>query len=292
MLASEFIAAVRAQAKVPADIADASILLFGDREIAGRMVPAIRQSHQEFMVAEATVDSYNGKVAIPQRAVAASVRHVQRVDAGLATHLPHLELEDDRLEGSSAGPAGWYFDGGCVVLLPRGSSGTVRFRYFLRPSKLVVETDTSSVRSITSAAKASGGWVLTLSGSAPSGSSFDVVSSGPAHECVAIDLASASTIPQASCLSVFSSLTSCGYVTKPGLTPYVPLPEELAASCVHLVAAVILRSLGYDSEASAQSAIADSAMDAWRSGLAPRSEGNPRKLRGGIRRALSWGWGV
>lgn len=292
MLASEFVAAVRAQGKVPADISDASVLSFGDREIAGRLVPLLRASHQEFMVCETTAEAYNGKVPIPQRAIASTVRHVQRVDSGVAQHLPQLELEDDSLSGSSGGgPVGWYFDGGCVVLLPRDSSGTVRFRYYMRPSKLVLETDTSSVRSITSAAKASGGWTLTLSGAAPSGSTFDVVSSGPAHELVAIDLASATTIPQASCLSVFFGTSAVGYVTKPGFTPYVSLPEELATACVHYVAAVILRSLGYDNEAGAQLALAESELKLWQGTLAPRSEGNPRKLRGGIRRALSWGWG-
>jgi hypothetical protein len=291
MLASEFLSAVRAQGKVPADISDASILAFGDREVAGRMVPLLRGVRQEYLVAEASGASYNGRVALPHRSVVGGVRHVQLMVGDQAAHLPRVEPEDDVAVGG-ANPSGWYVDGGSIVLVPRGSSGTLRMRYFLRPSKLVLESDATYVRSITSAAQASGGWTLTLSGAAPSGSTtFDVVSSGPAHELVAIDLASSTSIPQASCLSVFSRTASPGYVTAPGFTPYVPLPEELAAPCVHFVAGVILRSLGYDQEAQAQLALAEGELELAKTLLAPRSEGNVKRMRGGVLQALSWGWG-
>lgn len=290
MLASEFVAAVRAQGKIPADVTDASILLFGDREVAGRMVPLLRSVRQEYLVAEMQASSYNGRVALPHRSVVGGVRHVQLLVGDQAAHLPRVEPEDDVATGGS-NPSGWYVDGGSIVLVPRGSSGTLRMRYFLRPSKLVLESNATYCRSITSAAQASGGWTLTLSGAAPSGSTFDVVSSGPAHELVAIDLASSTSIPQASCLSTFSVTASPGYVTQPGFTPYVPLPEELASACVHFVAGVILRSLGYDSEAQAQLGVAEGELELAKTMLAPRSEGNVKRLRGGVLQALSWGWG-
>lgn len=292
MLASEFVAAVRAQGKIPADVTDASILLFGDREVAGRLVPLLRSTRQEYLVAEATVASYGGRVAVPHRSVVGGVRHVQLIEGSQFRHLPRMEPEDDALSsvaGSNA--SGWYFDGGSIILVPRGASGSCRVRYFMRPSKLVLESTTTHCRSITSAAQASGGWTLTLSGAAPSGSTFDVVSSGPSHELVAIDLASSTSIPEASCLSTFSVTTSPGYVTQPGYTPYVPLPEELASAAVHFVAGVILRSLGYDAEAGAQLSLGEAALELAKTMLAPRSEGNAKRMRGGVLQALSWGWG-
>jgi len=292
MLASEFVAAVRAQGKIPADVTDASILLFGDREVAGRLVPLLRSTRQEYLVAEATAASYGGRVAVPHRAVVGGVRHVQLVDGSQFRHLPRMEPEDDALTGAAGSYAtGWYFDGGSIILIPRGASGTCRVRYFMRPSRLVLETDTSSVRSITSAVQASGGWTLTLSGAAPSGSTFDVVSAGPSHELVGIDLASSTSIPEASCLSVFATTALPGYVTKPGFTPYVPLPEELASAAVHFVAGVILRSLGYDAEAGAQLSLGEAALELAKTMLSPRAEGNVKRLRGGVLQALSWGWG-
>lgn len=293
MLASEFVAAVRAQGKIPADVTDASILLFGDREVAGRLVPLLRSTRQEYLVAEATVASYGGRIAVPHRSVVGGVRHVQLVEGSQFRHLPRMEPEDDSLASASGSNAsGWYFDGGSIILVPRGASGSCRVRYFMRPSKLVLESDATAVRSITSAAQASGGWTLTLSGAAPSGSTtFDVVSAGPSHELVAIDLASATSIPEASCLSVFATTSLPGYVTKPGFTPYVPLPEELASAAVHFVAGVILRSLGYDAEAGAQLGLGEAALELAKTMLAPRAEGNAKRLRGGVLQALSWGWG-
>jgi hypothetical protein len=284
MLASEFISAVRAEGKIPSDIADASILLAGDREIAGHLVPLIRQTHQEYFVAEATAEAYGGRVALPARAVAGSVRHVQRLDGSRGIPLPQRALEDD---GTSSGGVaqGWHFDGGGIVLLPRGASGTLRLRYFLRPSKLVLETDTSSCRSISSAAQASGGWALTLSGAAPTGP-YDVVSAGPAHECVAIGISSSTAIASTEVLSSFSSLALPGYLVKAGFTPYIQVPEELSTALIHHTAAIVLRALGYLQEATAQGKQADIALGLGQGLLVPRSEGNPRRLVGGLRRAL------
>lgn len=287
MLASEFVAAVRRQAALPADILDADVLAAGDIEVQARLVPLIRAAHNEYFVSELQVTSYNGRVALPPRSIAGAVRHVQQVVGGITQRLPMVALEDDAMGVSGGLPTSWYFDGGGIVLLPRGTDGTVRLRYYLRPSKMVLETDAAKVWLITVATQSSGGYALAVSGTLPSSGLVDVVSVAASHELDAVDVTPAGgsslTITQAALLN---AIRVGSYVAVAGYSPFVPLPEELAAALVHQVACALLRGLGYDSEAGAQQRFADAAMGAATTLLAPRSEGNPKKRRGGMRKAL------
>lgn len=295
MLVSQYLTAVRRQGKVSPEITDADLLGLGDIEIASSLLPLVRSVRQEYFVREATVASVGGRCALPNRAIDGTVRHVQLLLNGAALPLAHVDVEDDRQGINSGVPVAWYFDGGSVVLLPRGSSGTVRFRYFARPGKLVSESDTTNVRTVVSGGttlNSDGSATLGLSGTIPAGN-VDVISSGPAHEHLVIDLAGAGgsslTVPVASALGPFRI---GDYVVTADMSPVVPLPEEMSSILVHQVAAVYLRSQGYDSEAGSQAAIAQAAKGAAEALLKPRSEGNPRRLRGGIRGQLraSRGW--
>ena len=294
MLVSEFIAAVTRQSQVTSDVTSASILLAGDMEIQGRMIPLLRMSRQEYFVSETQVDSYNGRVALPPRSILGAVRHVQLVVGGVSRRLPQVNLEDDYLGASGGTPGAWYFDGGSIVLLPRGTDGTVRLRYYIRPGRMIAESTTASVALISTATQSAGGYSLTLANSSPSTGLIDVVSGSASHELNAINVAtSASTTQVISSSALLSPITAGGYVVAAGYTPVVPVPEEMFSALVHQVAHVLLRSLGYDSEAAAQKQLANDAMADAKVLLAPRSEGNPKYLRGGIRAALGanwWGW--
>jgi hypothetical protein len=294
MLVSEFITAVQRQGQFTSDIASADILSAGNMEIQGRLVPLIRQSHQEYFVHETQVTSFLGRVPIPARAILGAVRHVQLMSGGRAVKLPQVSLEDDYLSSTGGLPSGWYFDGGAIVLWPRGSDATVRLRYYIRPGKMVVETDGANVAIVTSVT--SPGGLLTLNLTAdPSVITglVDVVGAGSSHAHLAIDVASGAasvqTIPAA---SILSPVSVGDYVVTAGLSPVVPLPEELFSALVHQTAYVLLRALGYETEASSQKTLAEDALRDGARLLAPRSEGNPRRIVGGIRRALGQrgGW--
>lgn len=294
MLVSAFITAVRRQGKITTDTTDAEILATGDLEIQGRLIPLLRLTHQEYFVQETQADSYNGRVQLPARSIMGAVRHVQLLNGGRTLPLTQAALEDDILGVSAGLPEAWYFDGGSIVLLPRGTDATVRLRYYLRPSTMVVETDTASVAAITVATQASGGYTLTLANASPSTGFIDVISNSGSHELDAIDVATSNSTTQTiTSAQLLSPIRAGGYVVKAGFSPVVPVPEEMASGLVHQTAYVILRSLGYDNEAASQKTLAEEAMGNARTILAPRSEGNPKRMRGGIRRALgSWGrWG-
>lgn len=293
MLVSEFITAVRRQGKITTDTTDTEIMASGDMEIQGRLVPLLRLSRQEYFVTETQLSSIDGRVRLPSRAILGATRHVQLVTNGVATTLPRLEIEDDRLAGGGGVPAAWCIDQGAIILLPRGCDGTVRVRYFIRPSKMSSAgfPDSALVSSVVvSAASVE---IFLASSSPTAGLLFDVVSGGSAGAICVLDAVStedlAEVIPRS---SILSPMAVGDYVTLAGFTPVVPLPEELFSALVHQTAYVILRSLGYDSEAGAQKTLADDAMGVAQAILAPRTEGNPRRRRGGIRASIGrWGSG-
>lgn len=295
MLVSEFITAVRRQGKITSDTTDAEILATGDMEVAGRLVPLLRLTRQEYFVTEAQVASINGRCRLPTRSIMGAVRDVQLVINGRATSLPRLETEDDSLSGGSGVPGGWYFDGGSVVLLPRGTDGTVRIRYFIRPSKMVAETTTTSVARITAVVESSTDYTLTLANNSPS-AAWDIVGGGSSHAMLLLEQAGVASTTQVVLKSDSLSPIAVGdYVVRSNYSPVVPLPEELHAALVHQTAYVTLRALGYDDEAASQKTLADEALSQGQVILAPRSEGNPRRRRGGIRAATgrfggSSGW--
>lgn len=298
MLVSEFIAAVRQQAKLPTNVADAAILRAGDMEIQARLLPAVRKVHADYLVRELTATSLNGRVAMPTRAVVATVRKVQLILSGASWSLPNFGPDEDVLASTTGTPSGFMFDGQDIVLLPRGSSGTVRVMYYVRPGRMIAETDTANTRVVTAGTfNTDGSASLTIGGTIATPTLLDVVSSGPAHAQCALDITNpASATIAVSATQAIGLMRVGDYVVAADRSPFVPLPEEMASALVHQASAILLRSNGYESEASAQRDLAEAAIAEATQMLVPRSEGNPKMLRGGLRsriglgRAIGFGW--
>lgn len=293
MLTAAFIAAVRRQGQMTADVTDADILAAADIEVAARLIPLVRLVRQEYFVAEAVVTSYGGRLALPPRSIAGTVRHVQLLTGAYAQTLPLMQLEDDSGPNASGAPYGWYFDGASVVLLPRGTDATCRVRYYLRPSAMALNTNTTFFQQITVAAQdGAGGYSLTTNPAVGLATVVDVVSAASSHAVVAEGLAgSGSTTQLVPAANVLGPIAAFDYMALAGFTPFVPVPEELTAALIHQVAGTLLRALAFDAESSQQLALAEKALEEGRAILAPRSEGNPRRLVGGIRRSIGQGWG-
>lgn len=289
-LTSAFVAAVRRQGSIASSFVDADILLAGDAEIQGVFVPLLEQLRQNFFVREltATVDA-RGRVPLPARAIGATLRNVQLQLGQSWVSLPHRALEDDDSQ-STGQPGGYYLDAGSIVLLPTGTSGTLRIRYTCRPGRMVLDTTSASAGIIT-AVQAPSGTGFVLSANAYTGviSPVDVVSCGPAHQAKAVGTAmSALGLTSLMILADFLEMPVPGdYVVAADRTPFVPLPEELYAALVHRTAGVILRSLAYDEEASMQLKVAEEVISRATPMLVPRNEGNPQRINGGIRRSLN-----
>jgi hypothetical protein len=294
-LTTEFVTSVRRQGSIPTTMTTADILAVGDEEIQARFVALLESVRQNYMVREliATPD-VRGKVPLPPRASGAAVRSVQLQVGGTWRSLPQRQMED--WDGQSTGyPDGYYLDAGSIVLLPTGTSGTLRIRYCARPSKMVDDSDGAKSKAITSVTPGPTTTTLVCGGYVGS-TVIDIVAGGPAHQLKAINttLTGSVSVSTADLLEGLIAGTLPGAydcVCYPGTTPFVPLPEELFSALVHATAANILLTQGYLEEANAQEGKAQQCIEMARPMLLPRNEGNPQRVTGGLRRALGGGVG-
>ena len=287
-LTTDFIAAVRRQGSIPSSFTSADVLALGDAEIQGRFIPLLESLRQNYFVREVTASpDARGRVALPARAIGAALRSVQLFTGASWVSLPLRDLGDSDFVSSGA-PSAYALDGGSIILLPTGTSGTLRIRYSARPGRMCLDTDTTLARVI-SAVGAPGATTTALTSSFTGALALcDVISAGPAHQQKAINTTFGGsqpnlTVPNVDCLE---QPAAGDYVAAGDRSPFVPLPEELYAALVHSVAANILLSLAYLQEASAQQDKADRLTGEARLYLMPRNVGNPKTVRGGLMSAL------
>ena len=291
-LTTRFVSAVRRQGSVPSTYTSADILAIGDGEIQSVFVPLLEQMRQNFFVREltATVDA-RGRVALPARAIGATLRNVQLVVGTSWVNLPQRALEESGGTGTGQ-PSAYYLDAGSIALLPSGSTGTLRIRYTCRPGAMVLDTDAALSKALT--AVGTPGATTTALTAAFTGAltAIDILSSGPAHQVKAVGVVLSGTQPNLTCLNadLLEQPVVGDYVAIADTSPFVPLPEELFAALVHRTAGVLLRSLAYEEEASSQLTLSAEAIERSKAMLMPRNEGNPQRFSGGIRAALRGRW--
>lgn len=291
MLASELIAQVRLMGSVTPDLSDTDLLLHADMEVQSRLLPMLRTVSEEYLVRTLDVVASGGRVALPPRATGAAVRLVQLVTTGQLLVLPRVDPAHDpgAMPGSSA-PWGFYFDGGGIVLLPSSSSGTVRVRYYARPGKLVLETNSARTSRITNVVTGATTTVLTI-GTFIGGAVIDIVSSGPAHQHVAVGITASGSSPTLTVnnADLLETPQIGDYVATADYSPFVSLPEELGSVLVLRTAARILAALGYTEEAAYHEQRSDIAQAESFALLRPRSDGNPKRLSGGMLASMASG---
>lgn len=305
-LTATFVSAVRRQGSITAQYSDADILATGDMEVQTRLLPLLRRMRSEYGVRRILLPIANGRVVMPDRSQVAGVRLVQLVVGNGYVTLPQVQPEDDY--GSSVGgaPFGWYFDAAGINIVPRNASGQVLVRYYCAAPAMLMSNNTALTSEILTYTEGTTLSTVTFNGSTTLASG-DIISARPSHHVVlgggllsgtgsanfqtAIYQSIDSDRPVP--VSDFYTLEIGDYVAPNGQTPFVPVPEELFGVLVHRTAGVMLRASGYLEESSAQLELADEAEVLARDLLAPRSEGTPRALLGGISAASGrrgWRW--
>ena len=290
MLTSAFIAEVQRQAQTPGNVTDAELLLVGDSIVRGRIVPLLRECGSNFLVRQATLAlDAQGRARLPQRAVGATLRHVALVSGSSSVALEQVGLESIWAPGSGS-PLGYYLDAGTVVAVPPGATGSLMVRYEVSPGSMVSDTDTNQSARVTNVSAGVSTTTVTVAvfgGATANG--LDLVSSGPAHECIAVSAPVTGTYVFTNA-DLNGAVLAGDYLTMPRVTPFVPVPEELTAAVSLLAAGEVLRHLGYLQEARAALDTGLEALAATRAALVPRNAGNPRAIRGGMRAALRRWW--
>lgn len=319
MLTSDFTQAVRDCASLPNSPApgtsDTDILRMGDLQMRSVLVPFLRKVGGEYYIFkyDVQVAANQQRIRLPSRFSGSSTRTVDWLNgavptSGVATSLlyPMQRIEPERLpafqmtDAYQGLPWAFYFESADLVIVPTPAGlGTLRIRGQLTPGTLTIDTDTASVWQITAVAASSVSgnpcWHISAPSVSLSQNVGDVVAGDSPGEYLLPDGAvQASGVGTVDFLqSAFQVPPRVGdWVTLPGLSPVVQLPAELENGLVNHTAAAMLRARGRAAQASDLTQAAQAYLEQARALLAPRSQGNVRKVTGGIysRARGPYGW--
>ena len=325
---TDLLAEVRRLAMLPASsttaATDTDVLAALDGEIQTRMVPLLLRVNEEFLVKKLTFPIYSGyaEYQIWHVAIASRLRDVAVVNGQTRYHLPRLRPETrDRYTTSMTGqPSGFIVDAGQIILMPTPNfNGTLETDVYVRPGKLVATTSARQLTNVTDGNNYLGStttgrtqlqWSGAIDFSTTTNSSklVDVYSGlSPVYQpgfyepyasaggaVTSIDVATAGTFGS----SYFSaSRYNIGdWISKTGESAVANIPQELQPVLCQRVAARMLRTLGYVTEAGAADSVAREMEEAAILMLTPRTDGNPKRLSSGalglIGRGASgyWRW--
>lgn len=320
-LASALVADVRRRGMLPssssssAGYTDADILSHANAEMAAYMVPLVMSINEEFYTTSVDVPVTAGQWAyrLPNRSVGGKLRDVQLILGGQLMNLARLEPEELVLySATSAGtPSAFYLDAGCVNLTPIPGAGlTLRLRYYARPGQLTVTaTDFTQISTIASSSASS--LVLNIASSTGSGLTSanyaDIVSSQSPYEPL---LLSGYILSNSGTQITLNSLTTAqlynysaignfqtggpgrgAYICKENESPIVQLPDELVSLLSWRTLAGVLRQMGHHERLGACEAECERLEKVALRLLAPRVDGEPKKLIGGFTKyANQWTW--
>lgn len=191
---TDFLASVRMRGSIPTTTSTnnvnsaANLLIMATEELHIKLLPLIMSVREEFYVAtkDHAVTENQANYGIPSRASGMVLRSVHLVDGTTVCELNPVDPEDVTTTATGT-PEGYYLEHNNVVLYPtpNATSGTLRLRYFIRPSRLTTTTSCAQVSAINTGTN-----VVTV-GSIPSswgsGTIIDFVDADAPYACHAID---------------------------------------------------------------------------------------------------------
>lgn len=158
---TDFLTSVRQRGSIPTTTntsnvnSTTNLLNLATEELHTRLLPLLMSTRAEFYVAatpdDQAVTANQASYPMPSRAVGMVLRDVQMI-VGTAVHsLP--EINSDAINSTATGSVqGYYLQHNNVILYPTpaATSGTLRQRYFMRPSRLAATSDCAQISAINS----------------------------------------------------------------------------------------------------------------------------------------------
>lgn len=260
---SGLIAKVRRAGMLPtyAEGADDMLLAFLNDAQLTYVAQQLERTREEYRTTTLDITLSPGVLSypIPTRAIAAGLKMLQVVDAaGSVWGLWEMRPQDWPASGGVwVSPCRrWYLQGNNIRFYAEPPAGTLRVTYPLRMSELVLPTDTTNVRTISTIN--TGTKTLTLSGTFTNASGLcDLVKATPHFDILSMDatftgtgtatLVFADTLP---------TLAVGDYVCSPDKSPVCQAPLELHSLLALHVAFVALQAKG-DAKASSLAQLRD-----------------------------------
>lgn len=287
----------------PSGVADADILAHANKELQSRLLPLVNSVREEFYVQPQTQALVANQqfYRIPGRSIGNRLRDVliQQSD-GTLTNLVRLTPEAyAELQTTVPGPYPWafYLESDSVMLVPTPSAvptGSLLFKYILRPNFLVVSSNDTTPRVSTVTNNGNGTTTITHTGTATfdaaANTSLDIVSVKPPFRTVMISTTpsavatgsitvATSALPSDFTTANFGGGANHGAVLSAAETSsVVQLPPELHNLLYQRTLCRVLQSIG-DLEALQAAEANAQQMERDAVGLiANRTEGEPKKV--------------
>lgn len=287
--------------------ADADLLGYADDELRDTLIPLLLGVQEEFYERTFDTATVSGTAGyrLNKRVALSRINAVQLIQSGASPSGNLVRIEPKRALDLSPVPGmgqpwAYYLEGGRLILFPTpNAAATLRVRAMVRPSRLVLSTDSTNVKPITSVYSSdidgtpvSSGpsalyWALGVTAhgiSIGTAAARDVVAATPSFEHVWVDQqVGYMTANLCGVLkTAVDRLPEVGdYLCLSDTTPYVQLPVELQPSLVELVVAKLLRARGVGSEAKDHADEAERLVGLGIQALTPRVDTANRKLVGG-----------
>jgi hypothetical protein len=300
---TDLLAEVRRIGQLPtastSSLADSDLLAQGDRAMQAAMVPLLLRVQEEFFVRRVSqaLTSGVGAYPIPRRAIGSRVRDVMLVRSGVRSPLPRLRPEQlvDFITTSTGQPYGFYLDAANIILLPAPSTAdSLAIALYVRPGRFVATTTCRQLTAVTADTPTAGRTRLTFASFSTWGSTVDLISYQPPFEVKAMDIATANvttTTFDVATADLLATPVVGDWVASPDTSPVMQVPVEAQPLLCQRTAQYCLEALGYLEEASMVGQRGDRMESDVTSILTPRTDGQPKRVTGGLLRLINQGYG-
>jgi hypothetical protein len=227
---ADFLSSVRQRGNIPTTTNSANVnnstnlLNLATEELHIKLLPLIMSVREEFYAThkDHSITANQAAYSIPSRASGMALRDVQIIEGTSIRSLPPVDPE--QISTTSTGSVeGYYLQHNSVVLYPtpNATSGTLRLRYFLRPSRLAQTSACAQITAINTGTSTV--TVSAVPGSWSTSTPLDLISANAPFQPWAIDQSPTGTT---STTITFSSLPSDLAVGDwLALADYTPIPQ-------------------------------------------------------------------
>lgn len=249
---SDLLTSIHNRGNIPSTTNDTNVnssnnlLNIATEQLHTKLYPIIQSTREEFYVTrkDFTITASQNEYVIPSRASGLVLRDVQLVTG---TDVQSLGIIDSEYVTTTASGnvSGYYLEHNKIILYPTPASttGTLRVRYYLRPSRLTITSNCGQISSIDTVTNQV--VVSAIPSTWASGTSLDFVQASAPYANLAIDQAatvvSGTTITFA---SLPSTLAVGDWLAPAEYSPIPQLPYEFHAILAQLTVCKVLEAMG------------------------------------------------
>lgn len=249
---SDLLTSIHNRGNIPSTTNDTNVnssnnlLNIATEQLHTKLYPIIQSTREEFYVTrkDFTITDSQNEYVIPSRASGLVLRDVQLITG---TEVQSLGIIDSEYVTTTASGnvSGYYLEHNKIILYPTPASttGTLRVRYYLRPSRLTITSNCGQISSIDTVTNQV--VVSAIPSTWAAGTSLDFVQASAPYANLSIDQAatvvSGTTITFA---SLPSTLAVGDWIAPAEYSPIPQLPYEFHAILAQLTVCKVLEAMG------------------------------------------------